>query len=292
MAWFKAATPESFGGGVEIVTFADGTDEQIAAMLAAHYAGEIDVTEYWNVGDKRSIHINAMTADGVSEAHHADNYDYVIIGVNHDDLVTPINGITKAAITVQQDRIFFTDTTTVEDNSYDEAHEYGFIGSGNSTGWNTCIRRTWCNETYFNALPQYIQNNIKQVYKSTAHSGNTSSPYKIANIDKCFLLSEWEVFGSATYSCETGSNAVHYINSINSSDRITIPFGGTKYSYFDTSTNRYKLPKFGVSWVSCVWKERSPYYNNSTHFCCTYFDGSSTIDNGAYVGGIAPAFCL
>ena len=150
MAWIE--TGMGVEPRVEIVDFATGTDEQIAAMLAAHYAGKIDVTEYWSVGEKRSIHINAMTATGVSEAHHADDYDYVIIGMNHDDLVTPINGITKAAITLQQDRIFFINTITLEDSNYDSAHEYGYINSNNNNpGWNSCTRRTWCNETYYNA---------------------------------------------------------------------------------------------------------------------------------------------
>ena len=220
--------------GVKIVSWSEGTDEEIAAMLAAHYRGDIDVTEYWHVGDKRSIHINAMSATGVSESHHADDYDYVIIGMNHDDLVTPINGINKAAITVQQDRIFFTDTTTIENRISNAAYEYGYINSSNinNTGWNTCARRTWCNEAYYNALPQYIQDNIKQVYKSTAHSGYTYSPTWVANTDKCFLFCEWEIFGANIQSAETGNNATHYINST-SGDSITIPAGGAKYSYFN-----------------------------------------------------------
>lgn len=294
MAWFKAATPEVIGGGVEIVTFADGTDEQIAAMLAAHYAGEIDVTEYWSVGDKRAIPISAMSATGVSESHHADTYDYVIIGLNHDDLVTPINGITKAAITVQQDRIFFTDTTTVEDSSYDAAHEYGYIDNSgaNNIGWNGCARRTWCNGTYYNALPQYIQDNIKQVYKSTAHSGNLYEPLWIANTDKCFLLSEWEILGTNRYSAETGNNATHRINGTSGDDIITIPAGGTKYSYFDTSTNRYKLPKYSDLYPSSGWWGRSPRASGSTDFCGVNATGDAARGVAYNYLGLAPAFAM
>ena len=47
---------------LKIVTFADGTDEEIAAMLEAHYAGDIDIEDYWNVGDTRKIHLNGIAS--------------------------------------------------------------------------------------------------------------------------------------------------------------------------------------------------------------------------------------
>lgn len=67
---------------LKIVTFADGTDAEIAKMIEAHYAGKINIGDYWAVGDKRTIHHNAMAATSVSESHKANDYAYVIIGMN------------------------------------------------------------------------------------------------------------------------------------------------------------------------------------------------------------------
>ncbi len=86
---------------LKIVMFADGTDEEIGAMLEAHYNGIINIGDYWKVGDTRAIHLNAMNATTGGEAHAAQNITMVIIGIEHDNLVTPINGKTKAAITLQ-----------------------------------------------------------------------------------------------------------------------------------------------------------------------------------------------
>lgn len=144
---------------MKIVTFADGTDAEIAKMIEAHYAGKINISDYWAVGDKRTIHHNAMDATGVSESHKANDYAYVIIGIEHDDLVTAINGKTKAAITIQTERMLYLDTVTEYNSSYDTLHECGYINSSNtnSGGWEGCARRTWCNNVYKKCLPTYIQ---------------------------------------------------------------------------------------------------------------------------------------
>jgi len=48
--------------GVKIVSFASGTDQELADMLAAHYAGDIDIHDYWSVGDTRTVSLSAMDA--------------------------------------------------------------------------------------------------------------------------------------------------------------------------------------------------------------------------------------
>ena len=270
MSWFKSNVLEQ-GNDYKIVTWADGTDEEIAAMLAAHYEGKIDISDYWAVGDKRKIHLNAMSATGVSESHHADDYDFVIIGIKHDDLTTPINGITKAAITIQLDRMLFTDTTTEYDSSYDTAHEYGYMNSSNTNagGWTSCARRTWCNSVFFGALPQTIQDTIKQVDKKTS-AGSQSSTINTDH-DKIFLLSEIEIFGTTTYSF-SGE--------------------GSQYSYFTTASNRYKKPRYDSSYVSGCWWERSPRSSGSSAFCIVGRDGSAGSGYASSTFGLVPACAL
>lgn len=46
----------------KIVSWANGTDEEIAAMVDAAERGEIDLTDYWTAGDTRTVHLDAMPA--------------------------------------------------------------------------------------------------------------------------------------------------------------------------------------------------------------------------------------
>lgn len=257
---------------LKIVTFADGTDVEIAKMIEAHYAGKINIGDYWAVGDKRTIHHNAMDATGVSESHKANDYAYVIIGIEHDDLVTAINGKTKAAITIQTERMLYLDTTTEYDSSYDTSHEYGYMNSSttNNGGWEGCARRTWCNTVYKECLPAYIQNMMKQVKKLTS-AGSQSSTIKVSN-DYAFLPSEFEVFGSTTHS---------------------FAGEGEQYQYFKNATaNRYKKPRYSSGYGSGTYWIRSPASNSSVSFCSVYIDGSAAVYLAIRTNGVAPCLCI
>lgn len=264
--------PEDLKEDLKIVTFADGTDAEIEKMIEAHYAGKINIGDYWAVGDKRIIHHNAMDATGVSEPHKANDYAYVIIGIEHDDLVTAINGKTKAAITIQTERMLYLDTTTEYNNSCDASHEYGYINSSNtnSGGWEDCARRTWCNNVYKKCLPTYFQNMMKQVKKLTS-VGSQSSTIKTSN-DYAFLPSEIEIFGRITHS---------------------FAGEGKQYQYFKNATaNNYKKPRYGRVYASGYYWERSPRSNNSDCFCVVSIDGSTIYDNASSTYGVAPCLCI
>lgn len=257
---------------LKIVAFADGTDAEIEKMIEAHYAGKINISDYWAVGDKRTIHHNAMDATGVSESHRANDYAYVIIGIEHDDLVTAINGKTKAAITIQTERMLYLDTTTEYNASYNASHECGYINgsSTNSGGWEDCVRRTWCNNVYKKCLPTYIQNMMKQVKKLTS-AGSRSSTIKISN-DYAFLPSEIEIFGSTTHS---------------------FAGEGKQYQYFKNATaNRYKKPRYSSAYVSGQYWTRSPYSSGSDSFCGVGRGGSANADSASNTGGIDPCLCI
>lgn len=257
---------------LKIVAFADGTDAEIEKMIEAHYAGKINIGDYWAVGDKRTIHHNAMAATGVSESHKANDYIYVIIGIEHDDLVTAINGKTKAAITIQTERMLYLDTTTEYNSSYDTSHECGYMNSSNtnSGGWGYCDRHTWCNNVYKKCLPTYIQNMMKQVRKLTSE-GSQSNTIKTSN-DYAFLPSEIEIFGSTTHS---------------------FAGEGKQYQYFKNATaNRYKKPRYSSTYVSGQYWTRSLYSSGSDSFCGVGRGGSANADSASNTGGIVPCLCI
>ena len=246
----------------KITTFADATDEDIVAMLKAHYNGEINIADYWSVGDMRTIHLDAMAATGVGESHVAQDQQFVIIGIEHDDLETPINNHTKAAITIQPLCVLSNGTSA----------ESGYMNSSNtnSGGWEGCARRTWCNSVFVNALPLAIKNLIKTVSKLN---------YKVSNntlattSDKVFLLSETEIFG--TISGHSAGSAE-----------------GTQYEYYKTYSNRLKCVGNATTESSVTtWWERSQMSNN-THFCRVDSGGVANFFSANNTIGICPALCL
>lgn len=264
--------------GLKIVTFADGTDEEIAKMIQAHYNDKINIADYWAVGDTRTVSLSAMSATGVGESHRAQTVQFVIGDFEHDDLATPINGHTKAAITLLQ-KDCLMDAANAS-NPVDGEHnaENGYMNSTNTNvgGWKNCARRAWCNNVFFAALPSAWQSMVKTVNKKVS-VGNNSSTIETVQ-DKIFLAAEIEIFGSATHSA-SGE--------------------GTQYQYYKNATaNRYKMPKWNSSNVSHLYShrywERSPGKNDNLYFGCVRYDQ----DGGAYyyfasnAYGIAPNLCI
>lgn len=257
---------------IKIVTFASGTDAEIAKMIQAHYNNKINIADYWAVGDTRTVSLSAMSATGVGESHRAQSVKFVIGGFNHDDLTSPINGHTKAAVTLLQKDCLMDATSASNVNNGSADTEKGYMNSPNTNvgGWKNCARRTWCNNVYFKALPTTWQSMVKTVNKK-ASVGNNSSTIETVQ-DKIFLAAEIEIFGSTTYSF-SGE--------------------GTQYQYYKNATaNRYKMPKWIPSYVSHVYLERSPYSGNSAYFCSVNFTGSADAYSADSAYGVAPCLCI
>ena len=192
---------------------------------------------------------------------------------NHDDLTDGINEKTKALITVDLKNCLRAEDTTDEGGSTNTENGYMNATMTNSTGWNNCARRAWCNNGFYNALPEYIQDLIKNVNKLTS-AGNLSSTINTAS-DKIFFLSEVEVFGE------------------NDSNTYSFDGEGTQYKWYETQENRYKLPKYnGYGSPSNQWWTRSPDkgFNSSYRVVTSY--GIADRSSANYNTGIAPAFCL
>lgn len=134
-----SVTPKS----LVIVSWATGSDEDIATMLEEHYAGLLDVSDYWSLGDIRPISISSIPVQYVRESQPAQTANLMIIGFNHDDLS---DGSGKAAITVCHDK-YLSNLGVIH-----------YSGTVNYIKWSDSQRRSWCNDSYINALPEYIKN--------------------------------------------------------------------------------------------------------------------------------------
>lgn len=259
--------------GFKIVTFAGGTDREIAKMIKAHYDNTINIADYWSVGDMRSVSLSAMEATGVSESHRAQTVQFVIGDFDHDDLATPINGHSKAAVTLLQKDCLMdaANASNPVDGLSDSEKGYMKSSNPNYGGWKDCARRTWCNNVYFSALPSTWQSIVKTVNKKSETGGSSSSGTAVTT-DKIFLAAGIEIFGPGTFSHEDE---------------------GTQYQYYKNATaNRYKMPKYTSSYVSGIYWERSTTGGNSSSFCCVSGDGRQYYDSSSSTNGIAPCLCI
>lgn len=249
---------------LKIVAFGSGTDEEIAKMIEAHYANKINISNYWAVGDTRSVNLAAIAVSNNCEPHKAQTVQFVIGDFDHDDLATPINGHTKAAVTLLQ-KDCLTDGHTYGNTD----GEIGFMNNTatNNMGWEASQRREWCNNAYFAALPSTWQSIIKTVNKKAS-----IGPRIETTADKIFLASEIEIFGNTHFSA-TGE--------------------GSQYGYYATTANRYKMPIAQYGFVSNSYWSRSKYNGDEEGFCMFYGqDGRAVHGAATNRHGISPCTCI
>lgn len=251
---------------VKIVTWAGGTDEEIVKMVKLADAGLINLSDYWAVGDTRTVQLSAMSNTGVGENHDAQEVDLVLMhagGYNLNEAVA--SGRTECSFIVGQK---------------DSLATAGYMNSSNtnSGSWNGSARRTWCNSVYKNALPSTLLPIFKQFKTITAQTYNGSTNQE--SVDYFALPASKEVFGGSASSAGngTGHSNLTEFNAL------------FQFDYFKTASNRIK--KLGKTGSASIWWERSPYYDNSTLFCSVYSSGDAVNDYASSTRGLAPFGCI
>lgn len=262
-------------GGVKIVSWADGTDEEITAMVAAADAGKIDLTDYWNVGDERTVHLSAMAATGVSESHAEQDVTYVLVDADNENYTyveTPESGRTHPFFIVQQKNGLAGDDPK---GSAGNLKEEGYMNDSNTNvgGWDACARRTWCNNVYRQALPSKLRNIFHKVKVKTMNNGEEKSGATLITSDDYFFLpAAREVFDGDGNQTKSGKK--------NTGNSIYTEWNAlTQWQYYKTAINRVK--RYGDSGDVRYWWERSPYYYNETYFCDVYSDSATESDGEA-----------
>ena len=240
------------------VTWANGTDEEIVAMVEAADQGVINLSDYWAVGDIRTVQLSAMSATGVGESHSAQEVDLVLMHAGGYDLNEAVaSGRTKCSFVV---------------GLKDCLAEAGYMNSSNinSGSWNGSARRTWCNNVFRNAIPSTLRAIFKQFKTVTAQTYNGSTNQ--TSVDYFALPAEREVFGARNYCNQTEYRALF------------------QFDYYKTASNRVK--KLGKTGSASDWWERSPRYDDSTNFCDVYSDGTMYYDYARISCGLAPFGCI
>ena len=242
----------------KIVTWAGGTDEEIVKMVQLADRGIINLSDYWAVGDTRTVQLSAMSATGVGESHAAQTVDLVLMHAGGYDLNAAVaSGRTKCSFVV---------------GLKDSLTEVGYMNSSitNSGSWNGSARRTWCNNVFRNALPSTLLPIFKQFKTITAQTYNGSTNQ--TSVDYFALPAEREIFDSRKYCNQAEYNALF------------------QFDYYKTSSNRVK--KYGKTGETSYWWERSPCYNKDTAFCIVTNSGNASYYYAQYKHGLAPFGCI
>jgi len=237
--------------GVELVSFADGTDAEIVAMVQAADEGKIDLTDYWNVGDERVVRLNTIAASGtnsygtwsVSESHVEQDITLVLMDGAHYDLTTPVldkdgNQRTKCNFVVGLKNALV---------------ESGNISSSEKTMWKNTSRYKWCNAAFAGAIPQTLIGMFKsfKVGSAADNYGNT-----IGYTDDLFsLFANREILNDSssvppTAEWSTLTQIEHYKTDSNKIKKAGD--AGSEVAYFTrsvraTSDAYYAISKFGTS---------------------------------------------
>ena len=238
---------------VKTVTWADGTDEEIVAMVNAADNGKINLADYWHVGDERQVTLSAMSATGVGESHVEQTVTFVLMNAGGKTLANATaSGRTECNFIV---------------GMKNGLAEKGYMNSSNtnSGGWEACARRTWCNDVFRNAIPSALRDIFKQHLNVTASGSSTTTA---TSTDYFTLPAEKEVFGSITYANSTAEASL------------------SQFEYYKTSANRIK--KTGDSGSAGRWWNRSPGSGYSGSVCRVGSDGSAGISDATKPNLLAP----
>lgn len=234
---------------LKIVSWSSGSDSEIVDMVTAADKGIITLSDYWNVGDERTVHLDAMSATGVGESHVAQDVTFVLMNQGGKTL-------TNATESGRTECSFIT-------GMKDSLKEKGYMNSTHTNigGWTSSARRTWCNNVFKNALPSTLSPIFKQFQNKTS-AGNQSTTINTDN-DWFALSSEVEVSNTTTRS---------------------VPGEGTQFTWYETSSNRIKK----TDGTSAVWWGRSPHPLGSDSFAGTNSNGVVTSDGASVYSSISP----
>ena len=237
---------------VKIVTWADGTDEELVAMVKAADEGLIDLKDYWNVGDVRKAMLSETEGCEWYTSHSRQETEFVLMNAGGKMLLTP----TESGRTTCSFVVGVKDCLKEEDKINREDTNQG--------GWESSDIREWCNDGFAKSIPQSLQPIFKNFVNSTYADG------KIVETTDLFALpAEVEVYGSTKYSAQGE---------------------GTQFELYKNPLNRIKC--LGPGGHQAIWWERSPCSSASTGFCIVYSNGYANGNPASDTLGLAPFGCI
>lgn len=240
---------------VEIVSWSNGTIAQLKAMLQAEKKGQINTSEYWNVGDKRTFQLAAIpayTKNGV-EIVPAQSAQTIEIALAHKGLYKDVNNKTCCWV------VSFVNCLSQQGKMNDT--------NTNNGSWGDSDIRTYLNDYVFNAMAAEDQE-IFTLFQSLTANPYNGSVLETTN-DYLALCAEKEIFGEEHYSNVTEANAL------------------SQFDYYKTAASHTKTAGGNL----CYWWQRSPSKDYDSAFCLANV-GNASFNPAASNQGISPFGCI
>ena len=245
-----------YGAPFPIVSWADGTDEEIVTMVQAADKGLIKLSDYWAVGQERKVTLSAMSATGVGESHAEQEVTFVLMNVGGKELASPVeSGRTECSFVVGLK------------NCLNEKGNMD-LSSSDIDGWKGTTRRTWCNNVFKSSIPETLLPIFKE-FKNLSGTGIEQTNGVNETTDYFALPSEIEVLGKVVYS---------------------LPGEGTQFQWYKTVANRKK--KIGDNGSINIWWLRSVFELSNLQFCSIIATGASDWENASSELYISPFGCI
>lgn len=181
----SASAVLSVRANFSIPSWADGTDAEIADILARHYAGNINLHDYWEIGDEREISFDGcLSYSGVS-GQSAQKITMVLLNKGGKTLS---NSETECAFIVGMKECFPTKSK---------------LSTSSAASWATAGIKGWCEYSFRPAIPESIRNIFLE-------HDNISYNTETINTTEYFTLpSLYEVLGG-TYMHADGEQQLEY----------------------------------------------------------------------------------
>ena len=186
--------------GPEIVSWSSGDINKIQAMLDANYEGSINLSDYWSIGDGRTVSYTSSQLGDTSRT-------WVITDMSTKTDNKKTSGGTRYNAVIHTREISNTG-------------QYMNSSNTNVGGWNSSYMRSTIMPQLYNALPSDFKSLIKSA-SIISGAGNASNTTQTTT-DNLWLFSEYEVQGATTYA---GSAEAGYCK---------------QFDYFKTSSNKIK----------------------------------------------------
>lgn len=211
---YKAVTP------ITTVTWADGTITEINSMLEMAYAGDINLDDYWSIGDERIVHCNEYGAFA--------EQDVVFVLMNKGGKMLA-DGVTECQYIIMMKDVFKGKTGYFPSIPMNTTHS-------TAGGWASCTMRTGCcNGSIVNNVMNTDFLTICKEHINKTSNGNGSTV--IGNTtDRFAIPSEIEVTGVYTRS---------YAGE------------GTQFEYYKTQSHLIKYTHYPNPAKAVEWRLRS-----------------------------------
>ena len=231
-----------------------------------------EASNYWNVGDVKTIIINGQVGNTTFSNLSIDAY---ILGINHNASVEGNNRIHFCIGKVNNKTVGLIDSQYSQYPMTSSGYFSMSYGNSNTNngGWEGCYMRNSVMQWIKNALPTDLQNVLKTVTKFTDNTGGgTGNASNVtATTETICLEAEFEVQGAITYANSHEQNKQQqYDYYKNGNSKI-------RYKYNDTNSDVF-------------WWNRSPCSDNSSDFCNVYPGGSAGAGSSRGCGAVAPCF--